>query len=146
MQRLFIIRGLPGTGKSTLGRDLAPDYCHAADDYFMVGKEYQFDATKLAAAHADCLARTRAALEAGATVAVANTFTQRWEMQPYLVLSHELKVSYVVIDLFDAGLDNDALAARNAHGVPVEAIKAMRKRYEQAWRRGNPVPPWERQA
>ncbi len=144
MQRLFLIRGLPGSGKSTLGRDLAPGYCLAADDYFMVGKEYRFDPSKLPAAHADCQARTRAALAAGATVAVANTFTQRWELEPYFAFVRDLSVPFVVLDLFDGGLSDAELAVRNEHGVPAETIAAMRERYERAWWDGNPTPPWER--
>ena len=144
MQRLFIVRGLPGSGKTTLGRELALGFCFAADDYFMVGTEYQFDANQLGAAHADCLARTRAALVAGTTVAVANTFTQRWEMEPYLLLAKELGVSYAVVDLYNGGMTDKSLAERTEHAVPLEAIRRMRERYEREWWSGNPVPPWER--
>jgi predicted kinase len=144
MQRLFLVRGLPGSGKSTLGRDLAPAFCFAADDYFMVGGEYRFVPAHLPAAHADCQARTRAALVAGATVAVCNTFTQRWELEPYLSLARDLNVPCVVLDLFDGGLTDAELANRNDHGVSVETITGMRGRYERDWWNGNPTPPWER--
>jgi predicted kinase len=145
MQRLFLIRGLPGTGKSTLGRQLAPGANHAADDYFVVGNEYRFDPTKLAAAHAFCQAQTRTSLKAGrAAVAVANTFTCRWELEPYFALARELQVKPIVIDLYDADLTDDVLARRNEHGVPMDTITAMRVRYERAWWDGDPRAPWER--
>lgn len=144
MQRLFLVRGLPGSGKSTLGRDLAPGYCLAADDYFMVGKEYRFDPAQISAAHADCQTRARATLFHRATVAVANTFTARWEMEPYFAFARALSIPYVVLDLFDGGLSDAELAVRNDHNVPVETIAAMRGRYERAWWNGNPTPPWER--
>ncbi len=147
---LYIIRGLPGSGKNTLGENLADwndsrlDHeVFAADDYFVDDDGvYRFDPSKLPEAHAQCQENVKRALRShwAAVVVVANTFTQRWEMEPYLAMSDEV----TVIDLFDAGLTDEALAARNTHGVPVEAIRAMRARYEHSWKDGDPRPPWER--
>lgn len=144
MATLFLIRGLPGSGKSTLASVLnVPSF--AADDFF-VGEDgqYRFDPAQLGAAHAQCQGRTRSALGEGASCAVANTFTQRWELEPYFIMARETGARVVVVDLFDAGLDDAALAERNEHGVPVAGIAAMRSRYEHDWGAGNPVPPWER--
>ena len=148
---LFIIRGLPGAGKSSLAAKLTR-LAFAADDYFMVDGEYRFDPTKLGEAHADCQRRVRVALTGGyEPVAVANTFCQRWEMEPYFqiveqenqrLLSEKIRVT--VIDLFDAGLSPNELATLNGHGVPAETIVTMRSRYEHDWKQGNPLPPWER--
>ena len=45
MKELFLLRGLPGSGKSTLAKSL--DGIHVeADQFFMVGGEYKFDASK----------------------------------------------------------------------------------------------------
>lgn len=145
MQRLFLIRGLPGSGKSTLGRELAPGANHAADDYFMVGGEYRFDPAQLAAAHTFCQAQTQTSLKAGrAAAAVANTFTCRWELEPYFAIARERHALPIVIDLYDGGFTDDVLARRNEHGVPVAAIAGMRERYERAWWDGDPTPPWAR--
>jgi len=92
----------------------------------------------------DCQRRTREALLAGKTVAVANTFTQRWEMQPYLDMVKEIGCPFAVIDLFDGGMTDDQLADRNVHGVPMVAIHGMRARYEHDWTKGDPRAPWER--
>lgn len=140
---LFLIRGLPSAGKSTFALRLAA-FVLAADDYFMKDGEYHFDPSKLAAAHQDCQARALDALKVGRNVAVANTFTQRWEMEPYLAMARELEIPVTVVDLFDGGLSDKALTLRNAHGVPLEAIQAMRERYEHDWRNGDVRPPWER--
>jgi hypothetical protein len=56
----------------------------------------------------------------------------------------EFGATPVVIDLYDGGLTDEALVARNVHFVPWQAIGAMRARYEHDWRNGNPIPPWER--
>lgn len=141
---LLLVRGLPGSGKSTIAAKFAAAV-FAADDFFMCDNVYRFDPTKLATAHEVCQYKTREAIRSGLVVtAVANTFTCRWEMQPYIDMANEEGVSLIVIDLFDAGLDDAALAARNLHGVPVHAIASMRARYEHGWRSADPRVPWAR--
>jgi len=141
---MILVRGLPGAGKTTLAESLYPAFLVAADDYFMVDGEYQFDPSKLPEAHAWCQEQARKGLEAGMTVVVHNTFTQRWEMEPYLVAAAVLGIEVDVKTVFDGGCSNEQLAERNTHGVPLEAIKAMRDRWEEDWQAGNPTPPWER--
>jgi predicted kinase len=131
---IYLIRGLPGAGKSTISKRLAPVVCEA-DQYFMVEGEYRFDVNGLAAAHADCQARTAAEIAHG-DVAVANTFTQAWEMAPYVKIAREADARIVVVDVYDGGCDNATLANRNAHGVPEEAIARMRDRYEPLTMKG----------
>ena len=142
---LYIIRGLPGTGKSTLGKTLARDASFAADDYFMVAGEYTFDPTKLTEAHEQCKSNVRKALEkkkkdlASETskrwvtyrsVAVCNTFSKEWEWRPYAEMAKELGVRYYVINLFDNDTSLDTLFERNVHGVPRHVFKAMYDRWE----------------
>lgn len=141
MVTLYIIRGLPGTGKSTLGRTLAPEASFAADDYFMVGGEYRFDPSKLGEAHRLCQRKVREALQDGKVataigvqnfrVAVCNTFSCRWEFQPYIQMAKELDVRYFVIDLFDNDTSLETLFERNVHGVPRHVFKNMYDRWER---------------
>jgi hypothetical protein len=142
MQTLFLVRGLPGSGKTTFGATICENV-FAADDYFMEDGIYKFDPSKLGEAHAECLRVTKEALACGESVAVCNTFTQRWELQPYLE-REQGDYQVFVIDLFDGGYPDEVLASRNAHGVPVEAIAAMRARYEHDWKNGSLIPPWLR--
>jgi predicted kinase len=127
---LYIIRGLPGSGKSTLGNKLAPQHCYAADDYFTNNGVYSFDHTKLSLAHEHCFLKVSDALSRGQTVAVCNTFTTLHEMNKYIQLSFKLGINFLVIDLFNQGYTDEQLSVYNTHGVPKETISRMRRRYE----------------
>lgn len=140
---IVIIRGLPGSGKSSIGR-IFTDKVRAADDYFMQNGEYVFNPKLLPQAHKQCFDNVSSDLASKGLAVVANTFTMRWEMEPYLRLANDAGARVVVIDTFDAGKTDKELAQINEHGVPEEAIKAMRARYEHDWRNGDPRPPWER--
>lgn len=156
MKTLILIRGLSGSGKTSLANRLgrlegksASSAIFAADDYFECGGEYRFDPKLLPAAHAHCQEKTKNAMTQPrsipvGTIVVHNTFCARWEMEPYLKLAEEHGYHVVVVSLFDAGLDDEALAARNVHGVPVAGIARQRKAYEHDWKGGDPCPPWER--
>lgn len=144
---LILVRGLPGSGKSTLCEQLSPDYHFEADDFFMREGVYKFDPSKLGEAHAQCIAKATDALqwsEKGAVTVVSNTFSQRWEMEPYLRAAEKAEVKVFVIDLFDGGKSVEELAIRNVHSVPLTTIQAMARRWEHNWREGDPLPPWER--
>jgi len=146
---LIIIRGLPGSGKSTFGQSITLSGevppCHSAD-FFMTDPNgvYHFDPSKLKMAHEFCQEAVRSALFYGESVAVANTFTQRWEMEPYLLMAAEHEARVIVVDCFDAGMTDAELAAKNIHGVSEQGIAAMRARWEHDWRSGDPRAPWAR--
>lgn len=123
MKTLFLLRGLPGAGKSTLADSLGIDYVEA-DMFFMQDGEYKFDGTKIKLAHEWCQDRVRKIMEYGMSVAVANTFTQEWEMEPYLEMAKEFgyRVNSLIVENRHGG--------ENTHGVPEEALTRMRNRFE----------------
>lgn len=120
--KLTIIRGLPGSGKSTLAKKI--DAIHfEADMYFVNYKgEYKFNPSKIKLAHKWCQKEVELTLAGGESVVVSNTFTQRWEMQPYLDMAKKLGAEVEAIKCTgDYG---------NIHGVPEDAIQRMRDRWE----------------
>ena len=129
---LIGIRGLPGSGKTSLGERLGNAI--AADDWFMKEGVYCFDPAQLGAAHADCLQRAKFILAMGQDVAVCNTFSTRWELEPYILAALAARARLIIIDLYDGGLTDAELAVRNLHGVPEAAISRMRRRWEHDWK------------
>lgn len=121
---MLLIRGLPGSGKTTLAKQYAGmGYVHCeADQYFERSGEYRFDRSKLRAAHDDCLRRAIVGLSNGLSVVVANTFTRRWEMEPYLRSAQERGVPVRIIEATGNW--------PNVHGVPPDAIERAKARWE----------------
>ncbi len=123
MKELFLLRGLPGAGKTTLAKSIAGMHIEA-DKYFMDGDEYKFDASKLKEAHAWCQNAVRVWMGSQGRIIVSNTFTQAWEMQPYYDLAEEY--GYRVYSLIVENRHD----GKNQHGVPVEKLIEMKKRFQ----------------
>lgn len=129
MKNLFLLRGLPGAGKSTLAKSIGAVYFEA-DMFFLEGNEYKFNPLKLKDAHAWCQNQVRISMKnsdntiGDTRIAVANTFTQEWEMQPYYDLAKEygFKVFTLIVENRHGGV--------NEHGVPEDKLEIMKNRFE----------------
>ena len=129
MKELFLLRGLPGSGKSTLAKSIGGIHIEA-DMYFMKYGEYQFDVTLLRDAHSWCQNSVETVMKGWGNVlpankiVVSNTFTQEWEMQPYLDMAKEngYTVFTVVVENRHGG--------KNVHNVPEDKIQMMKDRFQ----------------
>ena len=124
MTTLTLIRGLPGSGKSTYARQIAaPATQHLeADMYFVDYKDdYIFDPSRLRAAHEWCLDNTTFYLTHHFDVIVSNTFTTMKELQPYLDVAQRLGVKLEIIEMRNQ--------YGSIHGVPEEKMEIMRARW-----------------
>jgi predicted kinase len=125
MKDLFLLRGLPGSGKSTF----ASLICYtvlSADMYFEDSDgNYNFDGSKLKDAHRWCLSECEEdmMLETPA-IAIANTFTQEWEMENYYKLAEQYgyRVHSLIVENRHGGV--------NQHGVPDDKLEQMKNRFE----------------
>ena len=124
--KLILIRGVSGSGKTTYAKKLIkqdPSLSHyEADMYFYQNGKYNFNPQKLKAAHDWCKAQTEIDLMSGKSVIVSNTFTQKWEIEPYI----ELGKKYGAQILIKKATGN----YKNVHGVPDEALERMRSRWQ----------------
>lgn len=151
MLTCYIIRGLSGSGKSTMASAVAfaniserPfDYICSADQYFLVKVgdkfEYKFDARLLGEAHRKCFSKFLNLIRAKSpTVIVDNTNILSSEVTPYFVRAkkegYEVKILEPDNELWLKCSEElnggklsfsliKELAARNTHGVTTDIIQ-----------------------
>lgn len=129
MKELFLLRGLPGSGKSTFAKMLVgdKDYCHKESDMYFVDRvgNYKFNPSQLKDAHKWCQDEIEFAMKYDhSPVVVSNTFTQEWEMQSYYELAEKYgyRVHSLIVENRHGGV--------NEHGVPEDKLEIMRNRFE----------------
>ncbi len=122
---LLLIRGLPGSGKTTMALQYASKgYVHCeVDQYFTrTGGEYLYEQENIGKAHLWCQKKCLRALVAGKSVVVANTFTTMREMEVYHMMAEALGVPCRVIEATGQ--------YTNVHGVPEVVVERMKERWE----------------
>ena len=132
MKNLYLLRGLPGSGKSTLSNQFG-DTHFEADMYFInENGEYIFNGADIKKAHQWCQSQVELAMIQNritygldsSDIIVSNTFTQEWEMEPYYKLaeSYGYRVFSLIVENRHGG--------ENIHGAPADKIQAMKDRFE----------------
>ena len=145
---MLIMRGLPGSGKSTFAREVATEALRSGlikgvgifstDDYFMEDGEYLFDGAKIAEAHKWNKRRVSTACDAHVDlVVVDNTNTTAWEMSDYEDYANDSQYDIIHVTMGEEELQSDNLDTyidqcdmRNTHNVPREVIAKMARRFE----------------
>lgn len=130
MSKLVLIRGLPGSGKSTHAEFLKDAALegginiehYEADQYFInADGEYVFDINNLCEAHSECQSKTDASLADGKSVIVSNTFTTIKELKPYFNIAAKYGIiPHVIVMQTNYG---------SIHDVPDKTLIAMKKRF-----------------
>lgn len=118
---LYIIRGLPGTGKSTLAQWLGVTYFEP-NMYFMKGGKYVYDRNKLSDAVKWCNGNVRYNLKMGLDVAVTGTMTKAKNVLSHVNFCEANNINYMVI--------NCIKFYENIHEVPNDVMKRMKDEME----------------
>jgi len=144
MKKLIILRGCPGSGKSTfadfifdtIGNGMS--CCkYSADDFFIDKKtgKYKFDSNLLHKAHSQCRQYVKTSMELdydNNLIIVDNTNTTKKEIQPYLDLAkaHDYEVTILTVGSYDT-LSVNKYIKRNIHGVPPDKVRDMAHRIKE---------------
>lgn len=123
--KLIIVRGLPGSGKSTKAKELLNDKTKhfEADMFHTINGEYCFDIKNIADAHKWCQSNTAFWLNRGFSVVVSNTFTTLSEIEKYLDIADQYDVETEYIEMKEN--------FGNIHNVPQEVLDKMKSRWEE---------------
>jgi NEDD4-binding protein 2 len=130
---LILMRGVTGSGKTTLAKQLSK-YVYSTDDYFIIKDgEYEFDYSRLQQSHDSTHRKVEDALKKGLTpVVVDNTNIEPWEMKPYveMAMKYGYSIEFVEPDT-EWKYDPKVLAEKNIHGVSLESIRKKLDQFEK---------------
>ncbi len=134
MPTATIVRGVPGSGKSTFARISSVEGFGdiiSADDFFMKGERYCFDPRLLPQAHAQCLSRFIEYVKNGKNIIVDNVHSQMWEYKNYLLIAKMMGYEIKVFEIPCPDLDIlKMFHSRNIHNVPYHTMEAIWNRWE----------------
>jgi tRNA uridine 5-carbamoylmethylation protein Kti12 len=130
---LILVRGLPGSGKSTFakkyiecGKKKNPDkqYIHCEADYYhIINGVYSFDIARAPYAHSRCLNRAKLGMRQGKIVVVSNTFITISQMKAYVRYAKQLGIPYRIYTCRET--------FGSIHGVPDETMAKMRQGWQK---------------
>ena len=123
MKELLILRGLPGSGKSTRAKRMIKDknlsWRHIeADQFHMIDGAYKYNSDIAKYAHAWCLNQAAFFLNKDNPVIVSNTFVNTKEILPYIYMANDLKAC---IKIADCEGDYESI-----HNIPDAVMQTMK--------------------
>jgi predicted kinase len=130
---LYILRSLPGAGKSTLSKKLSKGgMTFSTDEFFESNGKYNFDIEKAPEAHLWNQRRALEAMKDGISpIVVDNTNIESFEAKSYVLAAKHYGYKVKIEEPQTPWKFNvDELARRNKHGVPKDVIQSMLERWE----------------
>ena len=129
MKHMTILRGGPGSGKTTFAKALAQRNraeVVSADDYFTKDGVYNFNPAELGQAHGQCFRRAVTSISNwGCDLVIDNTNSQSDEMIAYLALAQAYGYTVEIITMV---CEPEVAWARQTHGLPREKFDQINKR------------------
>lgn len=124
---LVILRGVPGSGKSTFANLIAggdESIICCADDFFMHDGKYEWAREKLGQAHKECFEKCQGLLERSVPlVVVANTNVKESDFNQYIELGE--KYGYTIFSVIVENRHGN----NNVHNVSQDVVNAMKRKF-----------------
>ena len=138
---LILLRGLPGSGKTTLAHLLSEEDkypVYSVDDHFTDPStgEYVFKHDENHIAYQKCQDGVKQSMQQGVKkIFVHNTFTMDWEMEPYFKMAQEYSYDVHVLTV------ENYHDQKNVHDLPDEQLRKMAEKYRvRLWNDPNVAP------
>jgi len=137
---MFVMRGLPGSGKSTIVNQIQNFHPQAvvcsADQYFIdENGHYAFDARLIKEAHQWSQSKAKEACEADTHIVIIdNTGVKRWELVPYFKVASQNNYAVVLVEPKTPWkFKVNELVKRNVHQVDMFILNKRIKDWENVY-------------
>ena len=133
-KKLIILRGLPGSGKTEIAKELVRNgIIHSTDDFQIKNGKYIFDPKNLGRYHRLNLIACIKSMEKGISpIIIDNTNVASADCKNYVNAARYYGYSIEIVEVKTPWAFNiDELAKRNTHNVSRETIEDMYQRYEK---------------
>lgn len=124
MSNLILVRGVPGSGKSSFSKTMFPGILNIENDMFHYRNgEYRFDYRNLRKAIKLCTETAEKWISCGCDVVVSNTFTRKSFVDVYKSIAEKNNSNFVVYRMMGE--------FQNVHNVPKDVLENMKSGFEE---------------